>query len=297
MSYHSSSILDPLFPQMNEPLHNANILIPDFVPNLTQLQVEGDHILPTFEPKIDFHYDILHQIPNFVEDPPQKTNHKAVQSKKRSLSSDPEINPFHVITHTSGSLCTKKSTDANIGEENVKSGNENEKKKKQKISHREVERQRRLEMSLLHSSLKTLLPLEYTKGKRSISDHLAETVKYINQMQRKMKVLIDRRDGLSKEVSTFKKQKQEHEVIVNVFKECFEIIVSTTCEDNDNGEQGLPLSKVIQCLIQEGLDVVNSISKRINDKFVHSIHAQIGDKDSNVIDAANLKQKLANVQR
>ncbi|KAL2902292.1 hypothetical protein RDABS01_027375 [Bienertia sinuspersici] len=250
MDYHfSSSIFDPLCPQINELFHNN---IPDYIP-LTQLQVEGDQILPIFEEKDELHDDIFNQMPTFTKDPPRKTD-QIVQPKKRSLE-----------TSLRG---------VNQDQENEEKSNE--RKKKQKMLHKEVERQRRLEMSSLHTSLKSLLPLEYTKGKRSITDHLEETVKYINEMQRKMQVLIDQRDGLRKEVLTFKKQ--EHDVIVNVFKGCLEVIVSTTY--GDDGEQGLPLSKVLQCLVKEGLDVVNSISKRVNNNIVHSIHAQVANLES-----------------
>lgn len=94
-------------------------------------------------------------------------------------------------------------------------------------------------------------------------------------MQQKIKGLNDQRDGLRKEVSNIEKHAHDHNnVIINVFKESLEVIVSTKCEDVE-GDEGLPLSKVLQCLIQEGLDVVSAISKKVNTNYVHCIHAQV----------------------
>ncbi|XP_021753850.1 transcription factor bHLH36-like [Chenopodium quinoa] len=252
-------MFDPLCSQNNE----IFLDISDFVP-LTQF--EGGQITPTLLEQHNNDLDnLLNQIPSFIDDPPLTPN---LNRKKRSLAIDRDqenngINPY-------------------------------DSKKKQKIIHREIERKRRLEMSSLHTSLKSLLPVEYTKGKRSISDHLGEAVKYIQQMQQKMKVLNEKRDALKEEVSKLEGHKKNvSDVIVNVLKESVEVIVSTYCRDDDENEgQGLPLSKVLQCLVQEGLDVVSSSSKRVNNIFVHSIQAQEGEDGKIAIDATNLKNKI-----
>ncbi|XP_021735778.1 transcription factor bHLH126-like [Chenopodium quinoa] len=261
----SSIMFDPLCSQNNE----IFLDISDFVPST---QFEGDQITPILlEPQHNYDLDnLFNEIPTFIEDPPLKPN---LNRKKRSLAivHDQEnngINPY-------------------------------DSKKKKKIIHREIERKRRLEMSSLHTSLKSLLPVEYTKGKRSISDHLGEAVKYIKQMQQKMQVLNEKRDTLTKEVSKLEGHKKyDNDVIVNVKKENVEVIVSSNCrEDDENEGQGLPLSKVLQCLVQEGLDVLSSTSKKINTIFVHSIQAQAGEDGKIAIDATNLKNKIADIQR
>ncbi|KAG5600491.1 hypothetical protein H5410_031861 [Solanum commersonii] len=58
--------------------------------------------------------------------------------------------------------------------------------KLKKIMHRDLERQRRQGMSALHSSLTSLLSIHFVKGKRSVSDHMHEAVKYIKELQEDM---------------------------------------------------------------------------------------------------------------
>ncbi|KAJ0048333.1 hypothetical protein Pint_15966 [Pistacia integerrima] len=166
--------------------------------------------------------------------------------------------------------------------------------KKRKIMHRDIERQRRQEMATLYRDLRSLLPLEYLKGKRSISDHMYEAVKYIKDLQSRIQETGERRDELQRfsessalsfpsECSQVDKHKEDS-VTVRACLEGIEVVVSATLT------KGLPLSRVLEVLSGEGLNIVNCMSTKINESFLHTIQSEVSDGRS--IDMCELQRKI-----
>ncbi|KAK3220874.1 hypothetical protein Dsin_014844 [Dipteronia sinensis] len=178
---------------------------------------------------------------------------------------------------------------------------------KKKMTHKDTEKQRRQEMSTLHASLRSLLPLEYIKGKRSMSDHMNGAVYYINDLKNKIKELNDKRDELIKRVSNSSASSSQREsaggsrkdhdqpapcncVMIHPCLDGLEIVISST---SFMREQGFLLSMVLEILIKEGLDVVSCLSTEVNEKLLLTIHTKVSDLT--YIDLSGLHQKLTEV--
>ncbi|XP_058105598.1 transcription factor bHLH36 [Magnolia sinica] len=167
--------------------------------------------------------------------------------------------------------------------------------KKKKIVHRDVERQRRHEMAMLYASLRSLLPLEYLKGKRSISDHMNEAANYIRHQQKKIKELTEKRDGLrrvtlSSSSSSLLHGKGSSTSPCVVVRPCWagvEVVISSGPCD------GAPLPKILTVLVGEGLDVVSCVSTNVEDGLIHTIQCEVGDVRE--ADLCGVEQKLADL--
>ncbi|XP_073306259.1 transcription factor bHLH36-like [Primulina huaijiensis] len=161
-----------------------------------------------------------------------------------------------------------------------------------RVLHRENERHRRQEMANLYASLRTLLPLEYIKGKRSVSDHMQEAVNYIKHMQERiqeLKMRLEKRSNFSgtKMASSNSNEKLVNRVVVTPGREGVEILISSSCKSF-----GLGLSGVLQELQARGLNVVSCLSTKENDqRFLHKIHAELID-DLKDIDLPVMQERL-----
>ncbi|XP_075107260.1 transcription factor bHLH118-like [Nicotiana tabacum] len=160
-----------------------------------------------------------------------------------------------------------------------------------RIMHRDIERQRRREMSALYSSLRSLLPLQYVKGKRSVSDHMHEAVNYIKEMQANMKELEKRRDLLIK--SSLPNSIRSNNFTVSpdcvTVSPCLqggiEILISVDCK-----AQSFPLSRVLRELLKQGINVVSCVSAKVNQRSLHTIQIEVCDMNN--IDHQALQQKV-----
>ncbi|GAB4858695.1 hypothetical protein Ancab_010169 [Ancistrocladus abbreviatus] len=168
------------------------------------------------------------------------------------------------------------------------SGNGNSNKK---ITHREIERQRRQEMTKLFSSLRALLPLDYIKGKRSLSDHVMEATNYINKMQKSNRELRGKRDALLKRSS--------NSADLSSARDC--VVIQEACSGESMGfkitiigirEESLHLSTLLNIMLEEGLDVVSCVSTKANEKWVHVVHSQVNE--NSCLDSSRLQEQLTN---
>ncbi|KAH7557526.1 hypothetical protein ACOSQ2_027576 [Xanthoceras sorbifolium] len=200
------------------------------------------------------------------------------------------------ITHSTGKSRRRESCAMDTNEITSATGNG---KNKKKMMHRDIERQRRQEMATLHASLRSLLPLEFLKGNRSISDQMNVAVNYIKHQQKKIKQLSDTRDELKKlsKTSTLgsgTESSSDHNisparVIVRPCLVGVEIVYSCGYRD-----RALPLSRVLGILLDEGLCVVNCISTRVNELLLHTIQTEVNNPSCFNLPA--LQQKLTQVK-
>ncbi|KAM6588062.1 hypothetical protein CsatA_010667 [Cannabis sativa] len=173
--------------------------------------------------------------------------------------------------------------------------NPNDKKKK-KVIHRDIERQRRQEMSALYASLRSLIPLQYLKGKRSTSDQIHEVANYIRDLERKMERMKAKRDSLKKMSDSSDNNNNE---IINL--ESTKIISLRHCSKRRSVEvfsissEGFSLHKLIlRALSTEGLDVISCVSAKVNQRFLHTIQTEAVSEERS-FDLSKLEQKLNNL--
>ncbi|XP_010480445.2 PREDICTED: transcription factor bHLH55-like [Camelina sativa] len=164
--------------------------------------------------------------------------------------------------------------------------------KNKRAKHKDIERQRRQEAASLYKSLRYLLPSQYIKGKRSSSDHVEEAANYIKDLQKKIKVISEKRDRIKRTIthrsSTSKCSTRSlasspsstcscigdthMAVVVSPCLIGLEIVVSC-CYRHESF-----LSSVLQLLAQEQcLNVVSCISTRQPQRIIHTIISEVED--------------------
>ncbi|KAL3834544.1 hypothetical protein ACJIZ3_009280 [Penstemon smallii] len=195
----------------------------------------------------------------------------------------------------------QKISKSDIQENKNDEENNHECKNIKKVMHRDIERQRRQEMASLYTSLRTLLPIEYIKGKRSISDRMNGAVNYIKHMERNMKELRIQRDelkGLCNSVGSAGNGSSNNISVKNVqnsikVSSCKDSTVEILISCGIKEEEGFHLSKVLVLLLQTGLDVFSCVSTKANERFLYRIQSEASGLG--YIDLPMLQQRLANL--
>ncbi|KAL6003772.1 hypothetical protein ACLOJK_004318 [Asimina triloba] len=171
---------------------------------------------------------------------------------------------------------------------------------KRKMTHRDVERQRRHEMALLYGSLRSHLPNEYLKGKRSLSDHIDQAANYIKHQQEKIRQLTEKRDALLRRFTPSSPSNSASSSAVSRILALPEVTVQSCCAGvevvvSSRPDDEVSLSRLVGALVGEGLDVVSLISTAINDKSVCAIQCEACGVGQ--IDLGGLKEKLIEAMR
>lgn len=162
-------------------------------------------------------------------------------------------------------------------------------------THRDIERERRQKMSNLYSSLRSILPTEYTQGKRSISDHIEEAVHYIKDLEKNVKELGAKRDQLknsndSTTASGSSSSSLPGNVTIREFDAGLQVEITVGYDDDV-----LPMSAAIQVILEEGLNVVSCTSSRIGDRyFHHNLICEVSN-DSTCVNVNQLQQRLTDL--
>lgn len=231
------------------------------------------------------------------------------------------LQPHHALNVNLRSPKTRKLLSGKSTNDNLYSNNDNNNEDgikandiaKKKVIHREVERQRRQEMSNLYTSLRSLLPMEYVMGKRSVSDHISEATRYIKDLEKNVKDLGEKRDKLKDSISSLENQlinrdnigcsssssttsttsrsssssTSDYNVSIHIFSKTVQIEIMAGVEDS------YPLSKAVKVLSQEGLDVVSCVSNKVNQGLIHIIYCEVNDVMS--VDSRYLQEQLMSV--
>ena len=108
-----------------------------------------------------------------------------------------------------------------------------------------------------------------SQGKRSISDHIHESVNYIKHLKNKIRELNNKKDELKRLSNTTKNLPGSISDTVDLRSSSAGVEVIIT------GRQGLPLSRVLEILMREGLSIVSFNSTKVNERLLHTIESEV----------------------
>ncbi|XP_050378240.1 transcription factor bHLH120 [Argentina anserina] len=145
-------------------------------------------------------------------------------------------------------------------------------------------------------SLRSHLPLEYLKGKRSISDHVYQAANFIKHIQKNIEELQKKRDELKIQCNSSRSSTgalvylecpaKMGDTVVLVRPGCvgLEVVVNTPLK------QGLPLSRLIDILVAEGLGIVSCKLAERNQRLLYTLESEVSNGE--IIDIPELQNRL-----
>ncbi|KAK2976167.1 hypothetical protein RJ640_002685 [Escallonia rubra] len=146
-----------------------------------------------------------------------------------------------------------------------------------KIIRRDLERKRRQEMAASLDSLRSHLPPEMIKGKRSILDHVTVAVDYITCKQKNLKELSLKRDELKRLTlvgsGNIGSSSQCTRSCITVLPFLGGVSIVLNYGGLDEGD--LQLSKVVELLLEEGLNIISYLSTKVGDNLLHTIYSEV----------------------
>ncbi|KAK7280033.1 hypothetical protein RJT34_25095 [Clitoria ternatea] len=256
---------------------------------------EGNNKLITVEPggdgddNDDARYTYVFTDQGILDSPACHTN-----TTSKDVYPYADLKPSYIPESLEGCDPSQKMAEEN--EHLILTTSDNDEKK---IIRREIEKQRRTYMSILCASLRSSLPLELIRGKRSASDHIGEAANYIQFLKQKINALQNKRDKLkqvvySSLVETGTEPENSGSLVkcanINLIQGGVEIAICSGL-----GEHSSPLSEFMEILLQEGCDIVSCVSTHVNGKIFHTIKSQVEDLTS--LDLAKLQHKLDNAAK
>ncbi|KAK3022205.1 hypothetical protein RJ639_047031 [Escallonia herrerae] len=126
-------------------------------------------------------------------------------------------------------------------------------------------------------SLRSHLPPEMIKGKRSMLDHVTVTVDYITCKQKNMKELSLKRDKLERSTLVGSGNIGSSS---RCTRSCITVLpflggASIVLNYGGLDKEDLQLSKVVELLLEEGLNIVSCLSTKVGDNLLHTIYTQV----------------------
>ncbi|XP_060215366.1 transcription factor bHLH120-like [Lycium barbarum] len=282
----SSSIITPQFQISSDPLYKSSA-----GSRSTSI------IMPQFETSCDRLYkSSLVNISTSIIVPQNQTSNCDKSSVSRNTSI---ITPNQFQTNCDWLYKSLISSGSSNLDDDIKKGlrSGEPNKLRKRVVHRNVERHRRQEMASLVASLRSLIPFEFIKAKRSTSDHMQVAVNYIKQLQKNIEELDNRRKKI-KQISLDDQNKSSTNyvhnnnncVTVNKCEDGMEILINV---NNSHKEEKFSLSKVLRWLLEEGLNVVSCVNSKQDEWTLIRIQCQV--TDVSCMDVSSLEQKLAEI--